>query len=144
MNWLCGFLKCSYGPINEEICHLCKLIHVIATFSIKYKIIASEDGSLFGNVATIERCIGMADNKPLANGAVRLWRFGSTSPSYTSGIVQVYHNSIWGNIRNDGDFRQEEADVICKQLGYLGSSTFGSTGDGALLAYKHYYYDTSV
>ena len=79
-------------------------------------------------------CIARTDNEPSEDGPVRLWRNGQSSPSYTSGVVQVYDNE-WGNICNDDGFDGVGADVICKQLGYIGSSSFGLTGDGALLVF---------
>ena len=59
------------------------------------------------------------------SGAVRLWRNGATSSSYTSGRVQVFLGNGWGNVCGDLDaspFRQEEADVTCRNLGYTASS----------------------
>ena len=56
-------------------------------------------------------------------GTVRLSRSGITSPSYSSGRVQIYHNSRWGNICDDSQFGLTEAHVICHQLGYTGASS---------------------
>ena len=84
------------------------------------------------NNATIVACMIMllryiAGQK---TGTVRLWRSGSTSPSFTSGRVQVYFdvvfkNSNWGNICEDLYFSHSEANVICHQLGYTGAHSYG-------------------
>ena len=59
---------------------------------------------------------------------IRLWRSGDTSPSYTSGIVQLLYNSRWGNICDEsGNFGLAEASVICHQLGYTGASDYNRT-----------------
>ena len=36
----------------------------------------------------------------------------------SAGIVEVYINDMWGGICNTSSFGQNEADVICHQLGY--------------------------
>ena len=60
-----------------------------------------------------------------SNGPIRLWRSGTTSVSYTSGIVQLLYNSRWGNICDEsGNFGVAEASVICHQLGYTGAHDF--------------------
>ena len=59
---------------------------------------------------------------PSGNGAVVLTRSGFTSTSYTSGRVQIYYNSRWGNICDDLQFGITEAHVICHQLGYTGAT----------------------
>ena len=59
-----------------------------------------------------------------SNGPIRLRRYSSVSLSYTSGRVQVYVNSRWGNICDDASFGLTEATVICHQLGYTGASSY--------------------
>ena len=59
--------------------------------------------------------------------AVRLVRFGLTSQSYTSGIVQIYNQGSWGNICNDAFISLTEANVICHQLSYSGATSFTSS-----------------
>ena len=61
---------------------------------------------------------------PASNGVVRLYRNGVTSSSYYYGIVQIWYNGQWGNICDDDDYNQYEADVICHQLGYIGASSY--------------------
>ena len=56
------------------------------------------------------------------NGAVRLFRAGQTSHLFSSGIVQIYHGKIWGNICHQSDWDSVEADVVCRQMGWSGSS----------------------
>ena len=63
---------------------------------------------------------------PSSNGAIRLVRNGTTSPDYTSGIVQVWLNGQWGNICDDS-FGYDEAHVICHQLGWSGASSYTSS-----------------
>ena len=95
----------------------------------------AKEGS-FSDVPDSEECISRIDNKPQADGAVRLWRFGNSSSEFTFGIVQVYYNLEWGNICND-EFNNNGADVICKQLGYKGSSGYHSAGDGTMYVRKN-------
>ena len=63
------------------------------------------------------------------NGALRLIRDNqySDTQAWSSGIVQIYYGSIWGNICDDSFFSFDEADVVCHQLGYTGASSFGTT-----------------
>ena len=68
-------------------------------------------------------CIG-----PASNGVVRLYRNGVTSSSYYYGIVQIWYNGQWGNICDDDDYNQYEADIICHQLGYTGASSYNRAG----------------
>ena len=56
-------------------------------------------------------------------GTVRLLRSGITSTSFSSGRVQIYHSSQWGNICDDYLFGLTEAHVICHQLGYIGATS---------------------
>ena len=63
----------------------------------------------------------------MSTGAIRLWRNGATSTSYTAGRVQLVYNSQWGNICDDIDFGLSEATVICHQLGYTGASSYSRT-----------------
>ena len=62
------------------------------------------------------------------NGVVRLYRNGVTSSSYYNGIIQIWYNGEWGNICDDSYYNQYEADVICHQLGYTGSSSYSRAG----------------
>ena len=64
---------------------------------------------------------------PSSSGAIRLVRHDTTSPYYTSGVVQVWWNGQWGNICNDASFGYNEADVVCHQLGWSGASYYTST-----------------
>ena len=65
----------------------------------------------------------MAMHAGQETGTVRLLRSGITSISFSSGRVQIYHNSRWGNICDDYQFGLPEAHVICHQLGYTGASS---------------------
>ena len=65
----------------------------------------------------------MMVSAPSGNGVVRLWRSGTTSPSFSSGRVQIYYNNQWGSICDDSQFEITEAYVICHQLGYIGASS---------------------
>ena len=56
-------------------------------------------------------------------GTVAFYRNGERNSTYSSGIVQVYYDGGWEGICNDGSFGQDEADVICHQLGYTGSES---------------------
>ena len=53
---------------------------------------------------------------------------GSSSPA---GLLEIYINGEWGTICNDG-FGDEEARVVCKQLGYTGGERApqGTYGEG--------------
>ena len=68
------------------------------------------------------------------SGAIRLVRDGTTSPDYTSGVVQVWLYSQWGNICNDASFGYDEADVVCHQLGWSGASYYTSSQNDRFVA----------
>ena len=70
---------------------------------------------------------------PASNGVVRIYRNGVTSSSYHYGIVQIWYDGMWGNICDDDDYDQYEANVICHQLGYTGASSYSRAG---LMRYK--------
>ena len=59
---------------------------------------------------------------------VQLFRNGRNSSSYYFGIVQIWINNDWGNICDDYSYDQNEADVICHQLGYTGASSYSRAG----------------
>ena len=63
----------------------------------------------------------------LSNGAMILYRSGSTSSSYYYGIVRIYYNG-WGNICDDYQYSSTEANVICHQLGYTGAYSYSRAG----------------
>ena len=63
------------------------------------------------------------------NGALSLFRNGVSSLSYSSGIVRIYYNSVWGNICHDSHTGSTEANVICHQLGYTGASRYSRASD---------------
>ena len=65
---------------------------------------------------------------PSGNGVVHLYRNGVNSSSYYYGIVQIWYNGQWGNICDDNDYNQYEADVICHQLGYTGAFSYSRAG----------------
>ena len=64
-------------------------------------------------------------------GALRLVRNKHYSPiqNYTSGIVEIYYSSTWGNICDDASFGYNEANVICHQLAFTGVSSYGNAGN---------------
>ena len=64
----------------------------------------------------------------VATGAVILFRNGKISSSHYYGIVRIYYNYHWGNICDDVQYDQYEADVICHQLGYTGASSYSRAG----------------
>ena len=74
---------------------------------------------------------------PNSVGAICLLNSGSTSPYNTAGRVQVWYGGQWGNICNRDSYHSSfgygEADVVCHQLGWSGSSSY-STGQYDRLA----------
>ena len=72
---------------------------------------------------------------PNSVGAIRLWNSGSISLYNTAGRVQVWwYGGYWGNIGDrNANFGYDEADVVCHQLGWSGSSSY-STGQNDRLA----------
>ena len=70
----------------------------------------------------------------LGVGALRLLRNGIFSPtqSYSSGIVEIYYLSRWGNVCDDSSFSYNEASVICHQLAFTGVSRYGYAGSTTL------------
>ena len=67
-------------------------------------------------------------DSPNTNGVVRLFRNGVTSSLHHFGIVEIQYNGQWGNICDDYDYDQYEADVICHQLGYTGATSYSRAG----------------
>ena len=65
---------------------------------------------------------------PNSVGAIRLLNSGSTSLYNTAGRVQVWYGGQWGNICARNSYIYNEANVICHQLGWSGSSSSYSTG----------------
>ena len=67
-------------------------------------------------------------------GALRLVKNNvySTTQAYTSGIVEIYYTSTWGNICYGGSFGYNEANVICHQLAFTGVSSYGNAGSTSL------------
>ena len=59
----------------------------------------------------------------------------STTQAYTSGIVEIYYTSSWGNICDDASFSYNEANVICHQLAFTGVSSYGNVGSTSLWVY---------
>ena len=71
---------------------------------------------------------------PDSVGAIHLLNNGSTSLYNTAGRVQVWYGGQWGNICDrSANFGYDEADVVCHQLGWSGSSSY-STGQYDRLA----------
>ena len=42
------------------------------------------------------------------------------------GVVQYYENGEWGNVCNDAAFSVDEANTVCRQLGFTGALSYGS------------------
>ena len=59
------------------------------------------------------------------SGAIRLWNNANTSLQLTSGRVQIYYNNQWGSVCAN-TFRQDEADVVCRNLGYIGALNYST------------------
>ena len=57
------------------------------------------------------------------DGALRL----SSGLLSSSGRLEVYYNGEWGTVCNNL-FNQTDADVACRQLGYLTASSYGTIG----------------
>ena len=67
------------------------------------------------------------DDVPSASGALRL-----VGGDRSYGRLQVYHDGRWGLVC-EGNFGREEAQVACRQLGYVdGEEGFGGAGSGGL------------
>ena len=70
-------------------------------------------------------CLILLEPTSGGNGGVRLWRNGSpVMDSY--GVVQYYENGEWGNVCNDAAFGVDEANTVCRQLGFTGALSYGS------------------
>ena len=52
-----------------------------------------------------------------SDGEVRLY-YSYDSPSYYSGLVEVYISEEWGTVDNDGSWTIEDGEVVCRQLGF--------------------------
>ena len=53
------------------------------------------------------------------DGQIRLMH----GPYSSEGLVEVYCNGQWGTICDDA-FDQEDANTVCRQLGYTGANSF--------------------
>ena len=58
-----------------------------------------------------------------------------SSSLFSSGVVRVWDYSGWGNICDDLSYGLNEANVICRQLGYTGASSYYRAG---LTRYNEY------
>ena len=69
--------------------------------------------------------LAVPGGNPNGNGVIQLSYYGrnSSSTSLSYGVVQIFINNGWSNIYADQYYGQNEADVICHQLGYTGAST---------------------
>lgn len=54
-----------------------------------------------------------------AEGTVRL----VNGPSSSEGRLEVYHNGQWGTVCDD-DWKHENSQVVCRQLGFFGHGFF--------------------
>ena len=106
------------------------------TLSNKYNTMDSCEGTCIIDTLIISHYLSCYA-APSGNGVVQLFLNESTSSSYYYGIVQIWYNGQWGNICDDDDYDQYEADVICHQLGYTGASSYSRAG---LMRYKILFY----
>ena len=60
-------------------------------------------------------------------GDLRLVDNDNSYTNVSAGRLEMYVNGIWGTICNLG-FDFNDADVSCRQLGYLGVATFNTVG----------------
>ena len=61
------------------------------------------------------------------DGAVRLISGSSvstTDPGGSAGRLEIYNRGSWGTVCRSG-FDQTDADVVCRQLGYLRADRYG-------------------
>ena len=106
------------------------IVHTFHYFNYSWWIIDDlfQLASKFRSFSTSSCRSVVTDTIPSGNGVVRLYRNGVTSPSYYYGIIQIWYNGHWGNICDDTDYNQYEADVICHQLGYTGALSYPRAG----------------
>ncbi len=101
------------------------------------------DRSFRGDVRHILRCGYSTDVPPSCNhtadtvlgcSTISLWRYpyemqvrlnksGSVS---SSGTLEIYHNTVWGNICFTG-FTMKSADSACRQMGYTSASSYSAS-----------------
>jgi len=63
-----------------------------------------------------------------SSGQLRLVQGNYTTSTLTSGRLEIYLNGQWGTVCDDF-WGQDESDVACRQLGYIGALGFGRSID---------------
>ena len=58
-------------------------------------------------------------------GELRLVNSENNHINVSLGLLEVFINEVWGTVCNHG-FDYYDADVACRQLGFLGAATFNS------------------
>ncbi|RDD36431.1 Deleted in malignant brain tumors 1 protein, partial [Trichoplax sp. H2] len=89
----------------------------------KFQLVGYHGGSFQGDMA-IDDILARSGR---CEGDIRLVGYPSY---YGKGRIEINHNGLWGTVCDDA-FKITDADVACRQLGFLNAASYGNYGPGS-------------